>query len=100
MRLRISESPDSRLSETCNSESMAQKLAFTNKTVVNEGVAIATRDYGGAGSRLVMMHGAGGSQASTNKVVALLLGSHRVVSFDFRGHGESGVGPWSFTTAV
>ena len=61
---------------------------------------LATCDYSGDGPPLVLMHGAGMDQRSLAPVAELLRPAHRVVTFDFRGHGGSDAAPWSVATAV
>ena len=68
---------------------------------VNDGaVAIAVRDYGGDGTPLVLLHGLARNLEDWGAVVPFLTTRHRVVSVDFRGHGRSGAGPWSWEAAV
>jgi pimeloyl-ACP methyl ester carboxylesterase len=74
--------------------------AFTTRTVDSDGVLLATRDYGGSGPSLVLMHGAGMEQGSLQPLAELLRASFRVVTFDFRGHGSSGLAAWTFASAV
>lgn len=78
----------------------ATTVAFTTTTVDSDGVGLATRDYGGPGRGLVLMHGAGMEQHSLEPLAEALRDSFRVVTFDFRGHGGSGSAPWTFESAV
>lgn len=73
--------------------------AFTTRTVSSGGVELACRDYAGLGPDLVLMHGAGMTQASLTRVIDHLAG-YRVVTFDFRGHGETPMAEWTLDTAV
>lgn len=75
-------------------------MTFTARTVAGPGVALATRDYGGSGPPLVLMHGAGMDQRSLEPLAARLRPTFRVVTFDFRGHGASASAPWTLTAAV
>jgi pimeloyl-ACP methyl ester carboxylesterase len=75
-------------------------VTFTSRAVANQGVTLATRDYGGDGPPLVLMHGAGMEQGSLEPVATLLAPSVRVVTFDFRGHGGTDAAPWTFASAV
>lgn len=75
-------------------------MTFTSRTVDSTGVRLATRDYGGDGAPLVLMHGAGMTQGSLEPLVAELAARHRVVTFDFRGHGGTDVAPWTFAASV
>jgi pimeloyl-ACP methyl ester carboxylesterase len=53
------------------------------------GGVIATRDYGGTGPTVVLIHGAGHNLATWNEFAALLATDLRVVAYDVRGHGQS-----------
>lgn len=76
-------------------------MSFTSRTVdVGDGVALATRDYGGSGPALVLLHGAGTDQTSLQQVAERLRPAQRVVTFDFRGHGATTPAPWSTDSAV
>ena len=76
-------------------------MTFTPRTVdVGSGVSLATRDFGGSGPALLLMHGAGTHQGSLEPVAHQLRSTFRVVTFDFRGHGGSGTAPWSVASAV
>ena len=70
------------------------------RTVAGPGASLATCDYGGDGPPLVLMHGAGMDQRSLAPVAERLRRAHRVVTFDFRGHGRSDSAPWSVAAAV
>lgn len=80
--------------------SEGDQVAFTSKTVDNDGVSLATRDYGGHGQALVLLHGAGMEQGSLAPLAEQLRGTFRVLTFDFRGHGRSERVPWTFASAV
>ncbi|MCW2542879.1 MAG: hydrolase [Frankiales bacterium] len=73
---------------------------FTSRSVDSAGVSVASRDFGGSGRPLVLMHGAGLTQASLQSLADLLRHDFRVVSFDFRGHGGTGRAAWTFDDAV
>jgi pimeloyl-ACP methyl ester carboxylesterase len=73
---------------------------FAASAVNSSGVRIATRDYGGDGPALVLMHGAGMEQGSLAPLAVELQRTFRVVTFDFRGHGGSDRAPWTFASAV
>lgn len=62
----------------------------TDLIVTRGEVPIALRDYGGTGSPVLLLHGAGGNLAYWDPVAPLLAGHHRVVAVDLRGHGRSG----------
>lgn len=75
-------------------------MTFTSRTVDGPGVALATRDYGGSGPALVLMHGAGMEQSSLEPLAEHLRQHLHVVTFDFRGHGRTGPAPWTIASAV
>jgi pimeloyl-ACP methyl ester carboxylesterase len=79
---------------------MPYGVRVIERVVDNAGVRLATRDHGGDGPPLVLMHGAGASQGSLDRVVSHLLPSYRVVTFDFRGHGGSDHVAWTFADSV
>src|SRR5581483_9794293 len=61
-----------------------------------DGVAIATRDFGGDGSPIVFIHGAGANLVDAAVIAPYLTEQHRLVAMDLRGHGRSGDGPWTW----
>lgn len=70
-------------------------MTFTTRAVNG----LATRDYGGSGGALLLMHGAGMDQSSLEPVTSRL--PFRVITFDFRGHGASTTtDPWTLAQAV
>ena len=79
---------------------MKASATFVERTVVNGDVSLATRDYGGTGSPLMLLHGLGPTQRSLEKLAGSLHASHRVITYDLRGHGKSGDGVWTFDTAL
>lgn len=58
----------------------------------SDGCALDVRDSGpgSTGDTLVLVHGWSQSRATFDRVIPLLAPTHRVVSFDLRGHGLSG----------
>jgi pimeloyl-ACP methyl ester carboxylesterase len=65
--------------------------------IINAGTRpIAARDYGGTGSSLLLLHGAGENLASMTPLAHAFAVRHRVVSIDLRGHGLSAEGDWAF----
>lgn len=73
---------------------------WTENTVDSAGIAIATRDHGGDGPPLILIHGAGLTLSSLEELAADLSADHRVISCDVRGHGLSEDGPFTFEAAV
>ena len=63
--------------------------------VSGDGVLLAIRDYGGAGSpAILLLHGSGRSLADWTPMASDLTQHHRVVAMDIRGHGLSEAGHW------
>lgn len=75
-------------------------MTSTRTVVDNGGVALATRDYGGPGPALVLMHGAGMEQGSLEALAQELRKAVRVITFDFRGHGGTTRAPWTLSSAI
>lgn len=75
-------------------------VTFAARTVDGHGVTLATRDYGGNGPALVLMHGAGLDQRSLQPLAEQLRHELRVITFDFRGHGGTSAAPWTLASAV
>ncbi|HUY97461.1 MAG TPA: alpha/beta hydrolase [Verrucomicrobiae bacterium] len=69
-------------------------------TVDSDGVSIAARDFGGAGTALILVHGLGGTLLDWTLVAPLLTAHHHVVALDLRDHGESADGDWSPARAL
>ncbi|MGI4799976.1 MAG: alpha/beta fold hydrolase [Janthinobacterium lividum] len=63
--------------------------------IAGAGLEIAVRDYGGHGSPILLLHGAGCSLAHWLLMAPSLAKQHHVVAMDFRGHGQSEAGPWT-----
>ncbi len=58
--------------------------------LTSDGVELSFRDSGGDGVPLVMLHGLGQSQQAFTHQFEMLGENRRVITVDFRGHGESG----------
>lgn len=72
----------------------------TPRTVRNGDVSLATVDHGGDGPPLLLTHGFAGTKTATRRMLPFLTGTHRVITFDLRGHGESSAGPWTLDNAA
>lgn len=69
--------------------------------VVNSApVPIAAYDFGGAGTPVLLLHGAGGNLGNLVELARGLTPRHRVVAVDLRGHGHSGAGPWHWDAVL
>lgn len=70
-------------------------------TVVASGsVDIAVREFGGTGSAVLLLHGAGNTLVDMAPLASQLSASHRVVGMDLRNHGRSGDGEWTWDAVV
>jgi pimeloyl-ACP methyl ester carboxylesterase len=69
---------------------MIGRMPWIDGEVEAGGVVLATRDYGGAGTPLLLLHGGGSTLETWNRLAPLLAASVRVVAYDARGHGRSG----------
>jgi pimeloyl-ACP methyl ester carboxylesterase len=80
---------------------VVEGVRYTERTVLTrDGVSIAVRDYGSretADHTVVLLHGLCLDQASWDVPLRLLLrrwgGKVRVITYDHRGHGQSGQAP-------
>ncbi len=59
------------------------------QVAATDGVELVVHDYGGTGPTVVLAHATGFHGRYWDPVAELLTASWRVVSFDFRGHGDS-----------
>jgi pimeloyl-ACP methyl ester carboxylesterase len=67
-------------------------VRWEKRTVDSGGVRLVTRDSGGEGKTVVLVHGLGFGQHSWDRVAPRLsAGGLRVVTYDQRGHGASDV---------
>ncbi|MFF2573974.1 alpha/beta fold hydrolase [Streptomyces sp. NPDC058084] len=64
--------------------------AWTERTLVRDGVRLSLRDWGGDGRPLLLLHGLAGHVGEWDALARLLhADGHRVVALDQRGHGSS-----------
>ena len=66
-------------------------MAHSERTATADGTEIAWSTAGDDGSDVILVHGITESAASWAPVAERLAGSHRVITMDLRGHGESGL---------
>jgi pimeloyl-ACP methyl ester carboxylesterase len=69
-------------------------------TAVNNGVVLATRDYGGNGPDVLFLPGGGQTLVDGDLLAPYLTQHHRVVAMDLRGHGLSDDGPFGWEAAL
>lgn len=70
-------------------------MSYVDEWVHGGSIRLSTRDYGGAGRPILLLHGAGRSLADWLPMVPELTRHHRVVAMDLRGHGLSEAGIWT-----
>lgn len=71
----------------------------TRRFVTSDGVDLAFDDTSGTGVPLVLLHGWGQTRAMFRAQRAGLGASRRVITLDFRGHGESGKPAYGYRVA-
>src|SRR5438445_4938255 len=79
---------------------MAAISQFVDKDVRSGEISLATRDYGGAGQPMVLIHGACRNLEDWAKIAPYLNSHHRVIAMDMRSHGRSEEGPWSWDAVL
>jgi pimeloyl-ACP methyl ester carboxylesterase len=68
----------------------------TDRELSRDGLRLAVRDYGGEGSPIILLHGAGRTLLDCDPMARLLTARHRVVALDLRCHGLSGDATWDW----
>ncbi len=74
--------------------------AHSDSSVASTGVELAVRDFGGAGTGIILIPGLGRTLADWTIIAPILATGHHVIALDVRGHGRSGDGPWSWDAAT
>ncbi|MBV9293809.1 MAG: alpha/beta hydrolase [Frankiales bacterium] len=64
--------------------------------VTSGGVDLAVREFGGDGSPVLLLPGAGNTLVDMAPLASYLVADHRVVGMDLRNHGRSGDGAWNW----
>jgi pimeloyl-ACP methyl ester carboxylesterase len=75
---------------------MTTTHSFVDRFVQNGAVSLATRDHGGSGQPIVLIHGACRNLEDFSAIVPYLAPEHRVVAMDMRSHGRSDEGRWEW----
>jgi pimeloyl-ACP methyl ester carboxylesterase len=64
-------------------------VTWSERVVVQDGVRLACRDWGGPGQPIVLLHGLAGHAGEWDMLARSLSSRYRVVAVDQRGHGAS-----------
>ncbi|MEU4302653.1 alpha/beta hydrolase [Kitasatospora aureofaciens] len=74
--------------------------AWTERTVVRDGVRLSCRDWGGPGPSVVLLHGLAGHAGEWDAPARALSDRYRVIALDQRGHGASDRTPEDLSRAA
>lgn len=66
-------------------------MRWTKRLIASGEARLVTRDSGGDGPVVILIHGLGGEQRHWDRVARLLQRRCRVITYDQRGHGRSSV---------
>jgi pimeloyl-ACP methyl ester carboxylesterase len=67
------------------------RVQWRKRTITSNGVSIAVREGTGHGPDVVLLNGLGTPQSVWSQVAGRIAEEHRVITFDYRGHGRSAV---------
>jgi pimeloyl-ACP methyl ester carboxylesterase len=71
-----------------------------DSVVAAAGIDVAVREFGGSGTPVLLLHGAGNTVADMAPLARCLTVDHRVVGMDLRNHGRSADGPWTWDAVL
>ncbi|WP_353113612.1 alpha/beta hydrolase [Microbacterium sp.] len=72
----------------------------TRELILDGDCPIAVRDYGGTGTPVLFLHGALRNLEDWDAFAERLVEDHRLVAMDFRNHGRSGDGEWTWDAVL
>lgn len=75
-------------------------MSSFHETTITGDCPISVRDYGGAGAPVLLLHGALRNLEDWSPYPDLLGKGARLVAMDFRNHGRSGEGPWTWDAVL
>ncbi|MEU9367675.1 alpha/beta hydrolase [Streptomyces avermitilis] len=75
-------------------------MSWSEHVVMQDGVRLACRDWGGPGQPIVLLHGLAGHAGEWDALARCLSSRYRVVAVDQRGHGASERRPQDISRAA